>query len=148
MHYRHKFNSAWASMYPWLKESKKGQTFFYCKPCGKDLCGRTAAVKKHEVSTVHTKKCSSAKTQMWVVNFIHKHTLMEKQTKEIEIRIASFLVEHNVALFSADHLTDLIKKHVLIFLKQLSKFSWNEVNVQPVYRKLLVKRAFKIYLQG
>ena len=52
--YRKEYNKR----FPWETDSKKGPTFAFCMPCGRDISlaqSGTKDLRKHEQTTVHTK---------------------------------------------------------------------------------------------
>lgn len=95
--YEHKFSNKWEKQFTWITASKNGATYFYCKACNSNLKGGLAAVKKHDGSQKHIEKMTTIKSQVPITQALKQVTSSEKKVKELEIRIASFIVEHNIA---------------------------------------------------
>ena len=83
----------------------------HCKACGEDFKGGLSAVRKHNGSKKHQANLNSVKKMLNIFSFpkIMKYQSTEKLSKEIEIKIAAFVAEHNIPFNVSDHLTDLIK---------------------------------------
>lgn len=111
----HKYQTAWEShelFKRWVVPSKKGNTFFFCKFCSTDYsCGKSE-ILKHMKSKKHINNAAQfhrVQTLDQMVATSSKLTAVNK-SRENEIRICSFLVEHNISFNVADHLVSLIKK--------------------------------------
>ncbi|KAG5894298.1 hypothetical protein JTB14_007442 [Gonioctena quinquepunctata] len=109
--YKHKYRREWQDTLPWIDKSLKGCNYFLCKVCGKDLQGGLVAAKKHGTTAVHkTKSSAVAHHQRPITEMLRNNTTLENKTKELEIRASMFIVEHNIAFNSVDHLTNLLKE--------------------------------------
>uniref|UniRef100_A0A6P7GZ46 Uncharacterized protein LOC114348295 n=1 Tax=Diabrotica virgifera virgifera TaxID=50390 RepID=A0A6P7GZ46_DIAVI len=95
----------------WLKSSKKGSNFAFCKACNKDfICGKSE-IQKHYLGKLHIKLVKSLKTQKTLTDmstYVEKNPLAKK-IKTAEIRIAAYAVEHNILFSSLDHLSEIIR---------------------------------------
>lgn len=107
--YDHKYNHLWENDYKWICASSKGPHYFKCKGCRNDYKGGIAAVKKHEVTSKHQKNVSYAKLPSVHDLASTKKHLADKKSIEIsEIKLASFIAEHNISINTVDHLISLI----------------------------------------
>lgn len=110
----HKYQSAWEAderFKLWIKVSKKGPTHFFCRYCSNDyVCGK-AEILKHMNTKKHEKFMKDSKTCQRIDTLTSSSPAFQdqKRAKENEIRIASFLIEHNISFNTADHLVFLIK---------------------------------------
>ncbi|XP_025203832.1 zinc finger protein 862-like [Melanaphis sacchari] len=112
--FTHRFRSDWLNdddLKPWLMKSIKGDTYFNCKFCKIDLMGGISAVKKHGKSDKHVQLIRSRKNTMEInkMTTVQNASKLVKKTKEAEIRLSMFIVEHNIAIRTVDHLVSLIK---------------------------------------
>lgn len=122
--YAHKFKLEWMedpTYKSWLNVSKKGSTYFHCKICNGDYIGGIAAIKKHGNRNKHVKKAAAVKIQPPVTKLTKKSVNIEKKTKEVEILITSFLVEHNIAITVVDHLVKLLQRTAVDFGEEVLK---------------------------
>ncbi|XP_050500500.1 uncharacterized protein LOC126880585 [Diabrotica virgifera virgifera] len=123
----HKYQSAWESddrFKLWIRASSKGDTHFFCKFCSCDyVCGK-AEILKHMKTKKHEKQARDYKSRQTLTSMTVSSSplVAAKRGKENDIRIASFLVEHNVAFNVADHLVQLIK-HLHLDKDSLSQTS-------------------------
>ncbi|XP_008186645.1 E3 SUMO-protein ligase KIAA1586-like [Acyrthosiphon pisum] len=111
--YVHKYRSAWEEMpeFKCIRSSKKGENYFHCMVCGDDYLAGKSALKKHIKTTKHTKN-SKSHANLIPANMMPRvlqQSSIEKKTKSAELRIAMFIVEHNIAHRTSDHLVSLIK---------------------------------------
>lgn len=94
----------------WLGPSVKGSTYFKCNACNKDCKGGIAAVKKHSYSSIHERYVTAKKApSVYTLASKKKCYDTEKAIKSTEIRVASFIAEHNIPISATDHLVELIK---------------------------------------
>ncbi|XP_008186719.1 E3 SUMO-protein ligase KIAA1586-like [Acyrthosiphon pisum] len=111
--YVHKYRSAWEEMpeFKCIRSSKKGENYFHCMVCGDDYLAGKSALKKHIKTTKHTKN-SKSHANLIPANMMPRvlqQSSIEKKTKSAELRIAMFIVEHNIAHQTSDHLEELVK---------------------------------------
>lgn len=64
---------------------------------------------KHENGLAHKNRNKVIINQPTLVQFYDQKVSSQKSVQTAEIRIASFIVEHNLSVRVADHLTQLIK---------------------------------------
>ena len=64
-------------------------------------------LKKHEVSKKHQQNMSSVKETRPITQMV-THGRLVDQVKQAEIKIAAFIVEHNLPFHVIDHLSDLV----------------------------------------
>lgn len=109
------YNIKWeneAEFSSWISKSKKRSCYFYCKICN---CSRKAGrseIIKHSKSEKHIIKARRLKKQKTINESLahsQSHSL-EVNTKEIEIILCNFLVEHNLPFELIDHLCKLMKR--------------------------------------
>jgi hypothetical protein len=107
--YFQKYNSGWEKEHPWLAKSNKDKTHFYCKCCRGDYHGGVTEIKRHELTTKHTRNASSIKRQQTILDSFNDKNHLETKIKEAELHIAGFIVQHNLSFNIANHLLNLIK---------------------------------------
>ncbi|XP_068990425.1 zinc finger BED domain-containing protein 5-like [Neodiprion pinetum] len=113
--YAQKYMSSWEKdplMEKWLARSKINERHFHCKVCNADYTtvGGRSNLLKHRKSSKHVQRATTLRKQPVINNQSFKRERqVSHQIKYSEIRIAAFMVEHNIALNTADHLTKLIK---------------------------------------
>jgi hypothetical protein len=111
LNYVHKYKTSWEKQLQ--APNRKNKNNFFCKRCNIDLIGGIVAAKRHEATSNHVKKCNASKMQKSVLSLnIVSNTSQVNKTKEIELRYAAFLVEHNISINTSSHLEGLIKEVV------------------------------------
>lgn len=112
--YAHKYCKQWEEekeFKAWIAKSKRDVFHFHCKVCFSDYLGGKSAVRKHSISEKHQQNMRSTQISSKInsSSAFQPHTTFIKKMKESEIRISMYIVEHNVALRSSDHLISLFK---------------------------------------
>lgn len=110
--YTQKYQQTWEEeeqFRGWLRRSKKGPTYAYCKVCDKDLvCGKSELLKHSQYNTHRIKaKVTPQRTLTSMLGF-QKNINLENQVKTAEIRFAAFVAEHNLPFNVMDHLSECI----------------------------------------
>lgn len=110
----HKFRNEWLTKTEfqlWLAKSIKGDTYFSCTVCKKDYHGGISAVKKHAKAESHLSIANSRKNIIPINKnpVFHKASQLQTKSKEAEIRLSMFIIEHNIAIQTSDHLISLFK---------------------------------------
>lgn len=112
-HYEHKYQEHWEQdkdYIKWIGRSKKGHFYFYRRSCLSDCKGGLSAVKKHQSSNKHKQTIKNVKvTSVFDMPSTKNLISSARKVKIAEIRIASFIAEHNLPINSVDHLVGLIK---------------------------------------
>lgn len=104
MNYAQNYKVSWEKQKEfsgWLGPSTKGSAYFKCNACIKDCKGGIAAVKKHSYSFAHERNVSTKKVPSvyTLVSKTGKKAInTDKAIKSAEIRIASFIAEHNIPI--------------------------------------------------
>ncbi|XP_041978531.1 uncharacterized protein LOC121735744 isoform X1 [Aricia agestis] len=97
----------------WLSKSNKGPDFAYCKVCSCDINitrGGKNDIKRHKETKKHESNKLKIRGQQSLDQMItKKSTSLEKLVKQSEIRIAAFIVEHNIPINVMEHFPDLIR---------------------------------------
>lgn len=116
--YVQKFKDEWLQLEPfksWLTRSKKGEGFGFCKVCGCDVAisnGGKFDLTKHKSTSKHVTKCKVMVGQKSISESMpstSKETNLANQIKEAEIRISSYVAEHNIPFLAAEHLPNIVK---------------------------------------
>lgn len=110
--YTPKYRKDWErlpDLQKWLTCSKKGDIYFHCNVCYDDYLGGLTAVRKHGSSEKHKKNASSVKNMIDPMLKFKSLKTLEDKTKESELRVSMFIVEHNISIRTSDHLVQLIK---------------------------------------
>lgn len=113
--YSQKYKSSWEelpSFKGWLKRSTKGSSFAYCSACDVHL-SLTAGkrdIQAHAKGKKHAKNCSAVK-QPSVLHMpsVSGRKKLDDAVKESELRLATFICEHDLPLRTVDHLPQLIQ---------------------------------------
>ena len=110
--YQSKFNHAWTETYP-IRGVSGDPYKFYCIPCCKKLsCDHQGLkdVTDHCKKETHKSNVAASKTQSSMTSFIKsKESNLDKQVLNAEVMVTNFLVQHNIPLLTADHLSSLFK---------------------------------------
>ena len=100
--YRKEYNKR----FPWATDSKKGSTYAFCMPCGRDISlgqGGTKDLRRHEETSVHSK----AQQGTSGIRPLHSYfgPVRHEKIIEAEVKFGYFLGEHHLAFLLADHCT-------------------------------------------
>lgn len=113
--YSHKYKKSWEELpnfKGWLKSSTKGISFAYCSACHVHLSlnGGKRDVQAHAKGKKLAKNCSSAK-QPSVLHMpsVSGRKKLDDAVKESELRLATFICEHDLPVMTVDHLPQLIQ---------------------------------------
>ncbi|XP_036145651.1 uncharacterized protein LOC114254132 [Monomorium pharaonis] len=94
-----------------IEVSKKGAYYFFCKVCASDYLAGISAIRTHENSNKHKSNCKLMKSQVSVLQMpaVSLFKTKEKQLKTFQLRLASFVVEHNISFNAVDHLINIVR---------------------------------------
>ncbi|XP_063053561.1 zinc finger BED domain-containing protein 5-like [Engraulis encrasicolus] len=113
--YSTKFNAEWSMEWPFIKPGST-QHHFWCDICRRELecshMGRSD-IQRHIRTDGHTKKERSLECSKSIDSFLCRRTEelnLEAQTRRAEIKVAVVMVNHNIPLAFADHLSPLFKE--------------------------------------
>jgi len=145
-HYEYKYQKHWEhdeDYKKWIGRSKKGHFYFYCKSCLSDCKGGLSAVKKHQSSNKHKQTIKNVKvTSVFDMPSTKNLISSVRKVKIAEIRIASFIAEHNLPINSVDHLVGLIKS-IDLQPKELEKLSCNRTKCTGLINNVVGATGFE-----
>ena len=107
------FNTKWSDKHSFIKQLRKGDTFAFCEFCHSNFSvghGGENNVNKYIATPKHREYYDATKGQKKLTNWtssLPKH--LEKQAIRAEVLLSGFLVEHNLPLATADHISKLFK---------------------------------------
>lgn len=134
----HRYQSSWETedlFKLWIGPSKKGTTHFFCKYCANDyVCGK-AELLKHIKTKKHETNMKQSKFRQTLTSMVPKISAPLKKARENEIRIASFIVEHNIPFNVSGHLVQLIK-HLHLEKEILEKTSCARTKCTSIVNKV------------
>lgn len=145
--YDQKYSSAWeqnSNFKKWISPSQKGQYYFYCKVCKKDYStkGGKNDVEKHYTSNLHIKNARQINFQKPINEELQESTRLEQKVKEASIKIAAYVVEHNLSFSSVDHLTALIK-NIGQDKQVVDKLACNRSKCEAIIKNVIGKYNFE-----
>ncbi|KAK3869381.1 hypothetical protein Pcinc_025308 [Petrolisthes cinctipes] len=121
-----KYSSEWEDepeFHGWLKASSKGSSYYFCSACKAHLSLNAGKVdiRRHAVGKKHTKNLTMASGQRSVLDLpsVSGNQSIERQVKEGEIRLASFICEHDIPIRVVDHIPQLL--HAICPDSQIAK---------------------------
>ena len=114
--YNQKYSKLWESeeeFKKWLQESSRGSSFAFCTSCNVHLtlkAGRSD-LRKHAVSKKHTENSISLRKQPSLLDMAStsKKQKQNESVKASEIRLATFIAEHDLPLSVVDHMPKLMQ---------------------------------------
>lgn len=113
MKYTQKYTKHWESLPSckgWLQPSKKSDTRAYCKACDCEINAKKSEIEKHVQREKHKSNVRNSSKQPTLTSLPSvSNPLREKQVKEGEIKLAAFVVEHNLPLNIMTHLPELMR---------------------------------------
>ncbi|KAL5237061.1 hypothetical protein ACI65C_004471 [Semiaphis heraclei] len=150
--YTPKYRKDWErlpDLQKWLTCSKKGNIYFHCNVCYDDYLGGLTAVLKHGSSEKHKKNSLSVRNMIDHMSKLKSLKTLEDKTKESELRLSMFIVEHNISLRTSDHLVQLIKsilyrtKATALINNVIGKFSFENLisRMQNSYFSILIDES-------
>ena len=82
----------------------------YCKVCKKELAAVVTALKKHSKEQYHVERISELldPNLVQIYSVLVDHSCMARNTHNAELRIATFLSEHDLSFKLIDHLSNLL----------------------------------------
>ena len=114
--YHQIYSSAWEvepEFHGWLKASTKGSSYYFCSACNTDLSLNAGKldIRKHAMGKKHIQFCKTLSKQVSVVDMpsLRSKQITDKQVKEAEIRLASFICEHDIPIRVIEHMPQLIQ---------------------------------------
>lgn len=115
--YSTKYNREWESdplFRAWLTKSSKGSFFAYCSACDQhlSLSSGKGDLKKHVTVKKHLKNCSTLARQVKLTDLpsTSGKSKLNNSVKAGEIRLASFVCEHDLPIRVVEHLPNLIRE--------------------------------------
>jgi len=94
----------------WLRQDKKSLSKAMCIICNTTLATELSSINRHLKSKKHvTNSLSVTKSSSIEQSFNPKITLLSENVKNAEIKLTTFIAEHNISFNSMDHFSDLIK---------------------------------------
>lgn len=111
--YLQKYAKHWESLPTfkgWLQPSAKSDSRAYCKACDCELNAKKSELEKHAQGQKHKSSIRSVSKQPTLMSLPSVSNPMRgKNVKEGEIKLAAFVVEHNLPLNIMTHLPELIR---------------------------------------
>jgi hypothetical protein len=108
--YKQKYNKSWEKdqkLKGWIAPLKKDPYKAFCTLCDKELVAGLSELRKHGDSKRHKEKAKAVTTTKPITEMVTTDRTVE-QVKRAEMKIAAFVVEHNLAFQVTDHLSDLV----------------------------------------
>lgn len=111
--YTQKYKKEWESdpeFRGWLSNSVKGPEYFHCKACNTDGKAGKSEIEKHAEGKKHIQNIKAVKSTVSVLEMPSvSGRRKEKQVKEGELRLVSFLNELNLPHFAITQLVQVVK---------------------------------------
>lgn len=108
--YRQKYNKSWESesdLKGWLSAVKGDPYKAFCKTCGVQLVAGKSELNRHAGTEKHKANMSASRRARPITQLLTQ-TPHSEQVKKAEIKVAAFIVEHNLPFRIMDHLSDLV----------------------------------------
>ena len=105
----------WILVYPFLRESKRGETYALCSICNTDFSighGGENDIKRHVALNKHVQTVAAPKSTQNVSNFFagSSSSCTEDKIIKAELLFTGFLCEHNLPISTADHSGKMFKR--------------------------------------
>lgn len=94
----------------WIKGSTKGDSYAFCNPCGSHLkltAGKTD-LKRHAGNKIHIDNAKAVQGQKPLSNIRNENKLKDSVNAG-ELRLSTFIGEHDLPMTVADHLPQLLQ---------------------------------------
>lgn len=105
------FRDAWLhddELRVWLRKVVGNPHWAYCHACRSDMSAEITSIKRHKMSKFHTNNMTHIKNAP-TKEASTSVSELDGMVTRAEIKLATFMAEHNIALNTADHLLDLLK---------------------------------------
>ena len=122
----------------WLAPVRRNCYRAFCKVCDKELIAGLSELKKHQESKKHQSKEATVKKTRSIAEMVTTDTVSE-QVKQAEIKMATFVVEHNLPFAVMDHLSDVVKD-VFPDSNIASKFKSKHTKTRSIIKNVLAKQ--------
>lgn len=103
------FRDVWKHNYPWLKVDSENERSKFCAVCEVHFVGGASHIERHAKTVRHIKTMKIMKTTPKIEHFVQNITPEIQSYKILEVTLALFIADHNLSLFSLDHLEKCLK---------------------------------------
>lgn len=103
--------------FPWLKPSTKNPHKAVCHKCRVELTAEITPIKFHKKSVKHVQNCASHSTSKTMTELFASakgQTSRSDAAKAAEIKLTTWMMEHNISFRASDHLCDVLRAVFLI----------------------------------
>ena len=107
--YREEYSKTW----PFIKKSSVGEHYVKCELCRTDFSIKHSGkydISTHMSSTKHAKHVQPGQGMVKLDSFISAVTSLKSSVIESECLMMKFIIEHNLPVSRADHMTDLVRR--------------------------------------
>ena len=125
---------------------RKGDTFAFCEFCHSNFSvghGGENNMNKYIATLKHREYCDGTKGQKKLTNWtssLLKH--LEKQAIRAEVLLSGFLVEHNLPLAKADHMSKVFKS-TFLDSQIASKYKCGRTKTSHILTRTVTKDVMK-----
>ena len=144
--YKQKYSNRWEKipeLRDWLRPGKDKYSAS-CKVCEKDLVAGLKDLKRHGQAAKHIQN-AKAKRSTPTISTIFPGDDTKEDVKKAEIKIAAFIVEHNLSFQVMDHLSEVIKES-FPDSKIAMEFSCKHTKTRSIVKNVIA-RKFRNQLQ-
>lgn len=107
--YKQKYNKLWEQdslLKEWLAPVKGHPYKAYCKCCKTELIAGLSELKKHSSTRKHIENKTVLEATQSITTMMASTS--NESVKRAEMKVAAFIVEHNLSFQVTDHLSDLV----------------------------------------
>ncbi|KAG8590542.1 hypothetical protein GDO81_006790 [Engystomops pustulosus] len=108
------FKDAWMKEHPFLKKSRRGNSFAFCELCAADFSvghGGYNDITRHIATDKHGGSAKAMAQSKTVSSFFPaSDSKLAENVIRAEVLFTGFLVEHNISIATSDHVRPLVKK--------------------------------------
>lgn len=114
-HRPQKYRTLWESegdFKDWIGPDKNNVFRAHCKLCDVKISCETSTLKRHMSNSEHLRKIKNVKVFKPIDSFFKKtdrNVSHENSVAELELKLCSFMAEHNISYQTMDHLSEILK---------------------------------------
>lgn len=114
-HRAQKYRTQWESegeFKDWIGPDKNNIYRAYCRVCDVKISCETSTLKRHMSNAEHLRRIKNTKVFKPIYSFFKKsdgNSSHENSVAELELKLCSFMAEHNISYQTMDHLSEIIK---------------------------------------
>ena len=139
--YKQKYNRTWEKdpeLRLWIASFKTSPYNAECTVCGKTLTAGLSELRRHAQSKKHQDMFQAKKKSRSIAEMMGPSDTLREDVKIAEMKVATFIVEHNISFQAMDHLSDLLT-NIFPDSKIASQFQCKHTKIRSIIKNVLAR---------